>query len=147
VKSRGIDAHYVYLIEDRGKPFDLVATQGDDAPDYADVITDPGLDDLVGAVDGISVDKSLVLNLDADGYAVGASDLVARAQARALSVFSWTLRPENRFLAPNFRRGGADSSGDWQAEFGLIMGTGIDGVFLDHPDLGVAARDALPPTI
>jgi len=143
VRARGVGARYVYLIENEGKPFDLVERLGQAAPTYADAVNDVGLDALVGEVDGISVDKSLVLALDPDGNALGASDLVARAHERSLSVFAWTLRPENRFLSTNFRRGPQDAFGDWQSEFGLILGTGIDGVFLDHPDLGVAARDAL----
>ena len=61
-----------------------------------------------------------------------------------LSAFTWTLRPENRFLAPENRRGTAPRGwGDWQREFGVILGTGVDGIFVDHPDLGRAARDGL----
>jgi glycerophosphoryl diester phosphodiesterase len=33
--------------------------------------------------------------------------------------------------------------GDWRREFDLILSTGVDGIFVDHPDLGVAARDGL----
>jgi glycerophosphoryl diester phosphodiesterase len=59
-------------------------------------------------------------------------------------VFTWTLRPENRFLAPGHRVGTAPAEwGHWRREFDLIMSTGLDGVFADHPDLAVAARDGL----
>lgn len=146
LKRRGVDAQYVYLIEKRGKPFDLVASLGADAPTYADAITDAGLDalragDVSDQVDGISVDKTLLLNRDERGNALGASDLVTRAHARDLAVFTWTLRPENNFLSTNFKAGKKpDELGNWQSEFDLILSTGVDGIFVDQPDLGVSAR-------
>jgi glycerophosphoryl diester phosphodiesterase len=71
------------------------------------------------------------------------NDLVARAHQRGLDVFTWTLRPENKFLSKAFRTAGDPSSfGNWEGEFDAILATGVDGVFCDHPDLGVAARDA-----
>ncbi|RWZ64400.1 glycerophosphodiester phosphodiesterase [Labedella populi] len=141
--GRGLSAEYVYLVERSGAAADLVARDGATARSYADELTDAGLDALAGLVDGVSADKALVLALDDDGIANGTTDLVSRLHARGLRAYSWTLRPENRFLAANFRRGTADAFGDWQSEFELVLRTGIDGVFLDHPDLGVAARDAL----
>jgi glycerophosphoryl diester phosphodiesterase len=144
VAARGVDAQYVYLVERSGAAADLVARNGADAATYADELTDHGLDALAGVVDGVSADKALVLTLDADGVAQGASDLVDRLHARGLSAYAWTLRPENRFLSTGFRRGPSDAFGDWQSEFEVILRTGIDGVFVDHADMGVAARDALP---
>ena len=67
-----------------------------------------------------------------------------RAHDAGLEVYTWTLRPENRFLAPPHSRGSSPAAwGDWQREFELILGTGIDGVFADHPDL---PRALLPRT-
>ena len=66
------------------------------------------------------------------------------AHEHGLSVFTWTLRPENRFLAPGHRVGAAPADwGDWRREFELILSTGIDGIFADHADLAVAARDGI----
>jgi glycerophosphoryl diester phosphodiesterase len=139
--ARGVSAELVYLVERSGAAADLIARDGDSATTYAAELTDAGLDALVGVVHGVSVDKALVLGLDDD--AAGTTDLVDRLHTRGLTAYAWTLRAENRFLAPRFRRGSADAFGDWQSEFRLILGTGIDGVFVDHTDLGVAARDAL----
>ena len=62
----------------------------------------------------------------------------------SVTVFTWTLRPENRFLDARFRRGTAARDwGDWRGEFEAVLATGLDGIFVDHPDLGVAARDGL----
>lgn len=143
VRAREIDAEFVYLVERAGAAADLVARDGSAAVTYEQELSDGGLDTLVGLVDGVSADKALVLSLDDDGVASGASDLVDRLHARGLTAYAWTLRPENRFLTTGFRRGPTDSFGDWQSEFDVILRTGIDGVFLDHPDLGVSARDAL----
>lgn len=131
LQGRGVRASYVYLVEKKGSPFDRVVAEGPDAPTYADQVTAAGLDALVGKVDGISVDKSMLLGEDGPR-------LVADARARGLRVLTWTCRPENAFLAPENRSGGAKSEfGNWQAEWHKIARLGIDGVFVDHPDLGV----------
>ena len=78
------------------------------------------------------------------GDGLAASDLVARAHAAGLGVFTWTLRPENRFLPAPCRIGAAAAAhGDWLSFFTAIMRTGLDGVFADHPDLALEARAAL----
>ena len=33
--------------------------------------------------------------------------------------------------------------GDWAAEFAEVVATGVDGIFVDHPDLGVDVRAAV----
>jgi glycerophosphoryl diester phosphodiesterase len=148
VRDRGVDADYVYLVESSGAAADLVARHGSAATSYADQLTDAGLARLARAVDGISVDKALLLEPGAAEGSVVSTELVARAHEHGLSVFAWTLRPENRFLAPGHRVGSAAGSGaarwgDWRREYELILSTGVDGVFADHPDLAVAARDGL----
>ncbi len=139
LQDRGIPASYIYLLEAAGRPFDLVATQGKAAPTYRQTAAPAGLDSLVGAVDGISVDKRMILAPDKLGRTAGASPLVADAHARGLRVFTWTCRPENNFLIGQFRgRGGPSAHGDWEGEWGVIRDAGVDGVFVDHADLGVA---------
>ena len=128
LREAGVRGTLVYLLEDRGAAPDLVARLGRRAPSYASQLTDAGLDALMDAVDGISVDKSLLLR--------PGSDLVARAHERGLLVYTWTLRPENRFLDRRWRRGSSPRDfGDWQGEFTELLDTGVDGVFADHPDL------------
>ncbi|MFD4959542.1 glycerophosphodiester phosphodiesterase family protein [Microbacterium sp. NPDC058389] len=139
LKERGIPASYVYLLEAAGRPFDLAAAQGKAAPTYAHTASPAGLDALVGRVDGISVDKRMILAPDRLGRTSGPSPVVADAHARGLRVFTWTCRPENRFLIGQFRtRGGPSEFGDWEGEWSVIRDAGVDGVFVDHPDLGVA---------
>ncbi|MFC5502845.1 glycerophosphodiester phosphodiesterase family protein [Lysinimonas soli] len=149
--ERGLDADYVYLLEEAGAAPDLVARDGEAATPYAEQLTDAGLARLAREVDGVSVNASLLLDAapgpggpEGPGGTAGGSELVARAHDHGLKVFTWTLRPENAFLASTHRRGSAAADwGDWRAEFELIIGTGVDGIFVDHPDLGLAARDGL----
>ncbi|MEV4773968.1 glycerophosphodiester phosphodiesterase family protein [Microbacterium sp. LWH12-1.2] len=130
LRARGIAASYVYLIEASGRPYDLLVAQGKQALSYKATVTPRGLDGLVGKVDGISVNKRMLL---AKG-----NTIVDDAHARGLKVFTWTARPENAFLAAEFRgAGGRSEYGDYEAEWAAIARTGIDGVFVDHPDLGV----------
>jgi glycerophosphoryl diester phosphodiesterase len=143
LQERGVEARYVYLLESRGSAPDQVARFGRRALPYSAQLTASGLARLAHEVDGVSVDKATLLDAGKDGT-VRVTDLVSRAHDAGLSVFTWTLRPENRFLTPAHRTGTMPRDwGDWRREFGLILGTGIDGIFVDHPDLGVAARDGL----
>lgn len=142
IRERGIPGRYVYLLESRGSAPDLRASFGARALPYAAQLTDAGLARLAAGanglgVDGISVDKTLLLK-----PAEGQERLVARAHAAGLKVFTWTLRPENRFLNERFRRGTvARDWGDWRGEFDEVLATGVDGIFVDHPDLAIAALD------
>ncbi|QDZ14889.1 glycerophosphodiester phosphodiesterase family protein [Humibacter ginsenosidimutans] len=145
IRARSVRAKSVYLIEATGAPFDAVARDGAAARTYAQEIDGAGLYALATAtgheaIDGISVSKTLLLDAAGDGT----TDLVDRAHGVGLQIFTWTLRPENRFLGARFRRGGAaEHFGDWQREYEVIMETGVDAVFADHPDLAIVARDAL----
>lgn len=160
LRDLGIGGARVLLIEDRGAPADLVAAAsgtGGRARTYDSFVTEQGLLGLARVVDGVSVGKARLVggprsSTDAAGaarrVAAGAPlrgpELVDAAHAAGLSVFTWTLRPENRFLAQAYRRGTARSAwGDWLGEFTRILRTGVDGVFLDHPDLGIEARRVL----
>lgn len=135
IRARGIAARYVFLVEREGAPADLVAAYGPTARSYANHLTEKGLARLATEVHGVSVDKRLVLTANGE-----LTDFVERAHAAGLLAFTWTLRAENNFLAKPYRVGSAASAyGNWMGEFGAILGTGIDGVFTDHPDLVAAA--------
>jgi glycerophosphoryl diester phosphodiesterase len=124
LRDRGVVARYVYLIEDAGRAADR------------DVGYDEELAGELAAldVDGLSVGKPRLLR---------APELVGRAHDAGLLAYVWTLRPENRFLAkPHRGAGSAADWGDWMTEYRAVIATGVDGIFVDHPDLGVAARSA-----
>ena len=131
LRAEGVSASYIYLIEASGRPYDQLVAHGRQAATYKATVTPRGLDALLGQIDGISVNKRMLL---APG-----NTIVEDAHARGLKVFTWTARPENAFLAAEFRgRGGRGDFGDYEAEWQVLARTGIDGVFVDHPDLAVA---------
>ncbi|MFT4135952.1 glycerophosphodiester phosphodiesterase family protein [Microbacterium sp.] len=135
VRDDGIRASFVFLLEAAGHPHDL----GDDGPSYAWFASPAGLDALAGRMDGISLDKRMILAPDRLGRATGPSRVVTDAHERGLRVYTWTCRPENMFLLPEFRRLGPKSAwGRYEDEWRIIADAGVDGVFVDHPDLGVS---------
>lgn len=139
LRALGIPGRYIYLLEAAGRPFDLITSLGRDAPTYKQTVSPAGLDRLVGAIDGISVDKRMILAPDRLGRTAGPSSVVADAHARGLKVFTWTCRPENAFLIAQFCHGRDRAAfGDYESEWQIIADSGVDGVFVDHPDLGVA---------
>ncbi|MGH8596223.1 MAG: glycerophosphodiester phosphodiesterase family protein, partial [Gammaproteobacteria bacterium] len=65
------------------------------------------------------------------------------AHRAGLLVHAWTFRAENHFLPAALRRGSNPAAhGDLTHELQAFLDAGLDGVFCDHPDLAVAARDA-----
>jgi glycerophosphoryl diester phosphodiesterase len=45
-------------------------------------------------------------------------------------------------LPAEFRTPGRDSDwGDWRRFYSILLHSGVDGVFADHPDLAVSVRD------
>jgi glycerophosphoryl diester phosphodiesterase len=127
LRDRGVAGRIVYLMEDDGGATD------------SDVPYDAELADLRALeVDGVSVGKARLFR---------DPDLVRCAHDAGMLAFTWTLRPENRFLAPAHRgRGSRADWGDWMAEYRAAIATGVDGIFVDHPDLGVVARARSAPS-
>ena len=131
LRERGIPVPLVQLLETEGAPWDLRVRHGADAATWASMLSPRGLDALRDQVEGISPDKGSIL-------ARGGRALVGSAQERGLRVFTWTCRPENAFLSRRFRRAGGPSAfGAWEGEWGALRDAGVDGVFVDHSDLGV----------
>ncbi|RIJ49626.1 glycerophosphodiester phosphodiesterase [Clavibacter lycopersici] len=150
VRAHGVAARLVYLLEGRGAAVDEVARHGDSAVTFDEQLTDAGLAALAADVDGISVGVERIC--PAAGFTASAgeqgsaaapasapvTDLVERAHRAGLSVFTWTLRPENAFLPRPLRGPGPKSAhGDHRAHWGRLLDAGVDGVFADHPDLAV----------
>ncbi|HJA04039.1 MAG TPA: glycerophosphodiester phosphodiesterase [Candidatus Microbacterium stercoravium] len=130
VREEGIRARFVYLLEKSGAALDLLLAHGSAAPSYRDQLNDVA--SLAARVDGISVNKSLLLSGDAR--------FAGEARDAGLELFTWTCRPENAFLARRFRApGGSAAFGDWRGEWAQIRRSGVTGVFADQPDL---AREA-----
>jgi glycerophosphoryl diester phosphodiesterase len=125
-----------------GAPYDLVA-QGDPRT-YADLQKPASLAVLARTINGLGPDKSLIIPRNADGtLSATQTSLVRDAHAVGLLVHPYTFRAENTFL-PNDYRIGSDPTDYGRAvdEQVRFLQAGIDGLFTDQPDIGVAARSA-----
>lgn len=127
IRGRGVRAPLIYLVDSTGAPADNVSMP------YSEYLRDEALHTLAAEVDGISVDKAILLN--------DKTDLVERAHKAGLLVYCWTLRAENAFLAEHLRTSPEDGEfGGWLQEFTWLMRLEVDGVFADQPDLALQAR-------
>lgn len=123
-------------------PADLVAVG--DRRTCADLVSSEGLARIDEYADGIGPHTSLVLPRDATGAIGEPSSLVRDAHRLWLTVHTWTVRAENRYLPSNLRHGSApDGLGDMAAEVRALLDAGVDGIITDHPEVALrAARDA-----
>ena len=133
------DLRLVQLVEAAGAPADL--SESGDPATYDDLVSPRGLRSVARYADAVGLAKSRLLVAPPLAEA-----LVDHAHLAGLQVLAWTLREENRFLAPRFRRGDdPDRRGDAAGELAALLDAGVDGVFCDHPDVALAARDAWRP--
>lgn len=132
------------LTQAHGAPFDLLAA-GDDTT-YADLLTPAGLRGISRYARWVGAAKDSILPRDASGRLTVPTGLVDDAHRAGLLVGVYTIRNENAFLPTELRRGEHPGArGDVRAELAAFVRTGIDGVFVDFPDSGVAAREAAAP--
>ncbi|MGW5652307.1 glycerophosphodiester phosphodiesterase [Streptomyces humi] len=121
------------------QPYDFVATG--DPRTVADLITPKGLREIAGYAQGIGPTLDLVIPKDANGDLTKPSTLVADAHKVGLILHPYTMRNENPFLPPAFRKGSAaDAYGNVFPVFQAYFETGIDGVFTDNADTALLAR-------
>jgi glycerophosphoryl diester phosphodiesterase len=124
-----------------GAPYDqVVAGTG---VTYADLVTRTGLQRVARYADWVGPAKNQVIPVDpATGATRAPTRLVTDAHRAGLKVVVYTLRDENQFMATNFRRGtDPNAKGDIRAEVTAFLDAGVDGIFADHPDSVVDARD------
>ncbi|HEY4292755.1 glycerophosphodiester phosphodiesterase [Luteibacter sp.] len=126
------------LMETAGEhPADVPSTT------YGQMMTPAGLKTIAGYADAIGPSTRSIVPLDEDGRLGVPTTLVHDAHAAGLEVHPYTFRPENRFLAKNFRKGADDSRNEAGsvAEIRAYLAAGIDAFFTDDPALGRKAVD------
>jgi glycerophosphoryl diester phosphodiesterase len=138
----GVAAPKIALLDvATSRPYDFVAAG--DPRTVADLVTPAGLKWIAGFAQGIGPTLLLVIPRDADGKLTTPTTLVADAHAAGLVLHPYTMRNENPFLPPAYRKGSdVTAYGDVFPVFQTYFETGIDGVFSDNADTAVLARDA-----
>ncbi|MEV5320607.1 glycerophosphodiester phosphodiesterase [Streptomyces sp. NPDC052687] len=122
------------------RPWDFVATG--DPRTVADLVKPAGLREIASYAQGIGPTLDLVIPKDKAGHLTQPTTLVADAHKVGLILHPYTLRNENPFLPADFRKGtDPDAYGDVFGAYRAYFATGIDGVFTDHPDTGLLARE------
>jgi glycerophosphoryl diester phosphodiesterase len=109
---------------------------------FGSLCTPEGLQGLAAYADIVAPPTRLLINWDAEQRQLPPTRLVADAHAANLQVHTWTLRPENRYLAANFRSEAGENARHEAgaiAEARSFIAAGVDGFFTDDPALGRAA--------
>jgi len=135
------------LVAPYDRPFDVAAKGG--KLTFADMVSDVGMSFVATYADGIGPWKPYLLKtvadgVDRDGNGVvngkdrrvdGSTGVIESAHANGLFIHTWTFRNDASLL------GYADP----QKEIEAYLKLGVDGIFTDFPDTGVAAVAALTP--
>ncbi|MFZ6773260.1 glycerophosphodiester phosphodiesterase [Undibacterium sp. SXout7W] len=139
-KKIGKSAHIrlMQLVE-RGsvRPADVVASGGDLT--FEKMCSKTGLRDIARYADIIAPPTRALIPLLSNGKLGEPTSLIADAHDAGLLVHTWTFRPENRFLAADFRNDQGDDARHDQgsvAEMRRYIDAGIDGFFSDDSALG-----------
>lgn len=121
------------------RPMDVAAAGG--KLTFAQMCTPAGLRDIAQYADVVAPPTRSIIPLKKDGSLAEPGAIVHDAHQAGLRIEPWTFRPENRFLAADFRNGpeSARNEAGSIAEMKRYIATGIDGFFTDDPALGRAA--------
>jgi glycerophosphoryl diester phosphodiesterase len=112
-----------------------------DSRTYGELATPAGLRSIARYADGVGPSKDYIVPRNADQSSGTPTGFVDDAHAAGLVVHPYTFRRENAFL-PLELRSSEDPAGigDLPGELRQFFGLGVDGVFTDNPDIGVATR-------
>ncbi len=132
------------LSEGTEQPYDIKESGG--SLTYGEMATPQGLAEIARYADSVGPEKyHFIIPKDATGKLdVGnARSLVRDAHAAGLKVYPYTFRAENFFLPADLTSSGNPAElGNCDSEVRAFLETGIDGFFIDQPNIGVRARDA-----
>ena len=127
------------------KPADVVKAGG--TLTYGQMATPQGLKDIAKYADGVGPSKDYIVPRDAAGNSLAPTSFLSDAHAAGLVVHPYTFRRENQFLPAELRVGNpADPNfpnlvGKAIDEDQQFFKLGVDGIFTDNADIGVAARN------
>lgn len=118
-------------------PADVAKAGG--ALSYGAMTAAAGLADVARYADIVSPELRAIIPLGPDKRLLPPSPIVADAHRAGLLVMPYTFRPENYFLAADFRNADGDAARNAEgsvAEIRRYLAAGIDGFFTDDPGLG-----------
>jgi glycerophosphoryl diester phosphodiesterase len=130
------------LTENTGVPADAAAAG--DKRTWGERLTPAGVAEIARYADFIAPYCRDLIPLGRDGKLAAPTPLIALAHRAGLKVGTWTFRPENHFLATDFRDGagdGARNPAGSVAEIRSYLAAGVDAFFTDDPALGRKAVD------
>jgi glycerophosphoryl diester phosphodiesterase len=130
------------LTENSAVPADRAA-RGDTRP-WRELLTPAGVADIAHYADFIAPAFRNLIPLGPDGRLTAPTPLIDQAHQAGLLVGTWTFRPENHFIAADFRNAagdGARNPAGSVAEMRRYLAAGIDAFFTDDPALGRIAVD------
>lgn len=138
--ARMTKVRLVQLLSDSGRPWDFAVNN--DPRTYDDLAKPAGLKEIAGYAAGIGANKNMIIPRGPDRFLGTPTTLVSDAHRAGLIVHAWTFRAENTFL-PADLQSGADplAHGAMGAEVRRFLELGMDGFFIDQPNIGARARD------
>ena len=142
--GRPANVRLMQLVDDADlKPGDVMARNG--SVTYGDMITAKGMVEIKTYADVVAPQVRAIIPVGKDNRMGQPTSFVADAHAAGLLVHIWTFRPENNFLAADFKTGGPDAERNEAgslAEMSRYIQAGIDGFFTDDPAIGRKAITA-----
>ncbi|CAG5017698.1 unnamed protein product [Parnassius apollo] len=123
------------------QPFDqAIASTG---LTYQDMAKPEGLKEISTYAHAVGPEKNYIIPRKADDTLGEPTSFVQDAHAAGLEVHPFTFRAENSFLPAEFRSIdlSEEAIGDFSGELKAFIATGIDGLFVDQPDVPVRVRD------
>jgi glycerophosphoryl diester phosphodiesterase len=140
--GRRANLRLMQLIDPGHPPADIVKQGG--SLTSAQMMEAEGLTDIARYADILAPDTRSIIPLGPDKKLLPPNPVTALAHKAGLSVMPYTFRPENHFLAADFKNGGGQAARNPAgsvAEMRAYLAAGIDGFFTDDPGLGRQAAD------
>lgn len=108
---------------------------------YGDMSTPEGLANVAKYASAVGPEKGYIIPRTLLNKLGSPTTFVKDAHAVGLQVHVWTFRAENMYLPKTFQNGNVISDfGDSLGEIKEYLAAGIDGLFVDHPDILVRHR-------
>ncbi|XP_052737170.1 glycerophosphodiester phosphodiesterase, periplasmic-like [Bicyclus anynana] len=134
------DLRLVQLFDERSKiPYDQ-SLLGNNIT-YGQMATPNGLANVAKYASAVGPSKSYIIPRDLFNNLGQPTSFVRDAHAVGLLVTPWTFRAENLYLPRRFQRGNNPNDfGNLEGEIRAFINAGIDGFFIDHPEVLVRVR-------